>query len=196
MKCIVVPETSTSPEDGWGNICPGRYVLSEAKILQSTNRIESTVLADPALGTLYRESKAENGVTIFIPNWNHRPYLPRSIRSALRGDRSPQGGRLLWRAPGHRRCLPRRFAEILADGPGSLRGRAAENGVLGAEPRSAKTAQPGDADVALPARLHVGRRQRARCRQLATVLAKRRRDRRCVGARTPDRQARRKDDRN
>jgi hypothetical protein len=57
--------------------------LSEAKILQSTNRIESTVLADPGLGKLYRESKAENGVTIFIPNWNHRPYLPRSIRSGL-----------------------------------------------------------------------------------------------------------------
>jgi glycosyltransferase involved in cell wall biosynthesis len=58
--------------------------LSEAKVLQSTNRIESTVLADPGSGSLYRESKAENGVTIFIPNWNHRPYLPRSIRSALR----------------------------------------------------------------------------------------------------------------
>jgi glycosyltransferase involved in cell wall biosynthesis len=57
--------------------------LSEAKILQSTSRIESTVLADPGLGPLSRDSKAENGVTIFIPNWNHRPYLPRSIRSAL-----------------------------------------------------------------------------------------------------------------
>src|SRR5918995_3309316 len=83
VECIVVPETSTSPEDGWGNICPGRYVLSEAKILQSPNRIESTVIADPGLGPLYTESKAENGVTIFIPNWNHRSYLPRSIRSAL-----------------------------------------------------------------------------------------------------------------
>jgi succinoglycan biosynthesis protein ExoO len=57
--------------------------LSEAKIVQSTNRIEATVLADSGLGALHRESKAENGVTIFIPNWNHRPYLPRSIRSAL-----------------------------------------------------------------------------------------------------------------
>src|SRR5215208_629550 len=83
VECIVVPETSTSPEGGWGNICPGRYVLSESKILQSTNRIESAVLADSGLGPLYKESKVENGVTIFIPNWNHRPYLPRSIRSAL-----------------------------------------------------------------------------------------------------------------
>ena len=49
--------------------------MSEAKILQSTNRIESTLLADPALDTLHRKSKADNGVTIFVPNWNHRPYL-------------------------------------------------------------------------------------------------------------------------
>jgi succinoglycan biosynthesis protein ExoO len=57
--------------------------LSEAKILQSINRIESSVLTEPAFSRLFNEDKAENGVTIFIPNWNHRPYLPRSIRSAL-----------------------------------------------------------------------------------------------------------------
>jgi glycosyltransferase involved in cell wall biosynthesis len=58
--------------------------LSEAKILQSASRIESNVLVDdPGLSRLYNESKAENGVTIFIPNWNHRTYLPRSLRSAL-----------------------------------------------------------------------------------------------------------------
>jgi len=57
--------------------------LSEAKILQSTSRIESTVLPDPGLKRLYDECKAENGVTIIIPNWNHRPYLSRSIHSAL-----------------------------------------------------------------------------------------------------------------
>ena len=57
--------------------------MSEAKILQSANRIESTVLSEPGWSDLYNESKAQNGVTIFIPNWNHRPYLPRSIRSAL-----------------------------------------------------------------------------------------------------------------
>jgi glycosyltransferase involved in cell wall biosynthesis len=57
--------------------------LSEAKLLQSANRIESSVLADPGLSGLYTESKAENGVTIFVPNWNHRTYLPRSLRSAL-----------------------------------------------------------------------------------------------------------------
>jgi glycosyltransferase involved in cell wall biosynthesis len=57
--------------------------LSESKLLQSANRIESSVLADPRLSNLYNESKTDNGVTIFIPNWNHRPYLPRSVRSAL-----------------------------------------------------------------------------------------------------------------
>ena len=57
--------------------------MSEAKILQSTDRIESSGLTDPGLSRLYNQSKAEGGVTIFIPNWNHRPYLPRSIRSAL-----------------------------------------------------------------------------------------------------------------
>ena len=57
--------------------------MSETRVLQSANRIESALLADSGLSKLYNESKAENGVTIFIPNWNHRPYLPRSIRSAL-----------------------------------------------------------------------------------------------------------------
>ena len=57
--------------------------MSEARVLQSANRLEATILADPGLGELYNESKAENGVTIFIPNWNHRPYLPRAIHSAL-----------------------------------------------------------------------------------------------------------------
>jgi hypothetical protein len=64
--------------------------LSEDKVLQSLNtvlqglhRIESDTLGDPHLSELYRESKAEDGVTIFIPNWNHRSYLPRSIQSAL-----------------------------------------------------------------------------------------------------------------
>jgi glycosyltransferase involved in cell wall biosynthesis len=57
--------------------------LSEAKIVQRTSRIESTVHPEPSLKRLYNETKAQNGVTIFIPNWNHRPYLPRSIRSAL-----------------------------------------------------------------------------------------------------------------
>jgi len=42
-----------------------------------------SILDDLDLSELYQESKAPNGVTIFIPNWNHRPYLPRSVGSAL-----------------------------------------------------------------------------------------------------------------
>jgi len=57
--------------------------LSDGKVLQSLHRIETGVLDDPDLSRLYQESKAENGVTIFIPNWNHRARLPRSVNSAL-----------------------------------------------------------------------------------------------------------------
>lgn len=46
-------------------------------------RVEPDLLAEQSLSGLYWESKAEDGVTIFIPNWNHRPYLSRSVRSAL-----------------------------------------------------------------------------------------------------------------
>jgi len=68
---------------GWRTTCPRRCVLSEARILQSADRIESSVLANLDFSSLYDESKEEDGATIFIPNWNHRPYLPRSVRSAL-----------------------------------------------------------------------------------------------------------------
>jgi len=57
--------------------------LSDGRVLQSLHRIESSILCDPNLSELHQESKAENGLTIFIPNWNHRSYLPRSINSAL-----------------------------------------------------------------------------------------------------------------
>jgi succinoglycan biosynthesis protein ExoO len=57
--------------------------LSDGKVLQSLHRIEANVLADADLDALYQGSKAEDGVTIFIPNWNHSSYLPRSVRSAL-----------------------------------------------------------------------------------------------------------------
>jgi succinoglycan biosynthesis protein ExoO len=57
--------------------------LSDGNVLQSLHRIEAGILGDPDLSALYQESKAEDGVTIFIPNWNHRSYLPRSVHSAL-----------------------------------------------------------------------------------------------------------------
>ena len=57
--------------------------MSDGRVLQSLHRIESSILCDSNLSERYQESKAENGLTIFIPNWNHRSYLPRSINSAL-----------------------------------------------------------------------------------------------------------------
>lgn len=50
---------------------------------QLLHRIESSSLDDLDLNGLYRESKVESGITVFIPNWNHRAHLPRSVRSAL-----------------------------------------------------------------------------------------------------------------
>jgi glycosyltransferase involved in cell wall biosynthesis len=50
---------------------------------RSLNRIESGVLKDRELAEKPVRSKAEGGVTIFTPTWNHRPYLPRAVRSAL-----------------------------------------------------------------------------------------------------------------
>lgn len=57
--------------------------MSDPRALRTLNRIESSVFEHQGPSELYQESKAEGGLTIFIPSWNHRPYLPRSIRSAL-----------------------------------------------------------------------------------------------------------------
>jgi succinoglycan biosynthesis protein ExoO len=40
---------------------------------------------DPGLAGLAPEQKEANGVTIVIPTWHHREFLPRAIRSALAG---------------------------------------------------------------------------------------------------------------
>jgi succinoglycan biosynthesis protein ExoO len=58
-------------------------IQNNQRNVQSLHRIESSVLDDLDLNELYCESKAEDGITIFIPNWNHSSYLPRSIHSAL-----------------------------------------------------------------------------------------------------------------
>jgi glycosyltransferase involved in cell wall biosynthesis len=67
--------------------------LSEAGTLRSLHRLESRLLDEDAWGGLqgdlqrglWREDKLGEGLTIVIPNWNHRLYLPRAIRSALQG---------------------------------------------------------------------------------------------------------------
>ena len=113
MACIVVPGTSTSPEDGWGNICLGLYVLSEAKILQSTNRIESTVLADPGFGPALQGEQGRERRNHLYPELEPQTLSSQVDTQRPARDRTPRRGWLLWRAPRHRRCLPRRFAEFL-----------------------------------------------------------------------------------
>ena len=59
--------------------------MSDSRALRSLHRLESRLLVEE-LGTRFRrDDKLEGGLTIVIPNWNHRAYLPRSIRSALQG---------------------------------------------------------------------------------------------------------------
>ncbi len=59
--------------------------MSDARTLRSLHRLESNLLEKQEWSQLHREKKLEDGLTIVIPNWNHRPYLPRSIHSALQG---------------------------------------------------------------------------------------------------------------
>src|SRR5437764_12262631 len=59
----------------------------DPSLLRVLSRIEDAVLASRS-GAFADEGIAEKdpaGVTIFIPNWNQRPFLPRSVGSALRG---------------------------------------------------------------------------------------------------------------
>ena len=59
--------------------------MSDPRTLRSLHRLESSLLAEEQ-GTDFRQvNKLEGGVTIVIPNWNHRGYLPRSVRGALLG---------------------------------------------------------------------------------------------------------------
>lgn len=58
-------------------------IPQDRRALRSLSRIESGVLDEAALEGLYETEKAGSGLTIFIPNWNHKPYLSRSLRSAL-----------------------------------------------------------------------------------------------------------------
>ena len=54
--------------------------------MRSLHRLESRLLEEKeARSDLRRDDKLAEGLTIVIPNWNHSPYLPRAIRSALQG---------------------------------------------------------------------------------------------------------------
>lgn len=57
--------------------------MSDPRLTRSINRIEADLL-DFELPEKSEETKKDShGLTIFIPNWNHRSFLPRSLHSAL-----------------------------------------------------------------------------------------------------------------
>lgn len=58
-------------------------VLRDGRTLRSLSRIEGSLFDETGLEDLHETEKDASGLTIFIPNWNHAPYLPRAIRSAL-----------------------------------------------------------------------------------------------------------------
>lgn len=57
--------------------------MSDPRLYASIGRIESEALEQQGLERFDLEGKEDGGITIFIPNWNHRAFLPRSLRSAL-----------------------------------------------------------------------------------------------------------------
>jgi glycosyltransferase involved in cell wall biosynthesis len=59
--------------------------VSDPRTLRSLHRLETSLLVEEQETHLRRDNKLEGGLTIVIPNWNHRAYLPRSISSALQG---------------------------------------------------------------------------------------------------------------
>jgi glycosyltransferase involved in cell wall biosynthesis len=60
--------------------------MTDPAIHRSLARIEALALksVEERYERAFCAAKERNGVTIFIPNWNQRPFLPRAIRSAVR----------------------------------------------------------------------------------------------------------------
>jgi glycosyltransferase involved in cell wall biosynthesis len=65
---------------------------SDPALLRTLSRIEDATLAsqEADLERYFVEKKDLDGVSIFVPNWNQRTHLPRSLGSALRAVRSLQ----------------------------------------------------------------------------------------------------------
>ena len=59
--------------------------MSDPRTLRSLHRLESSLLVEEQGTDFRRDNKLEGGLTIVIPNWNHRAFLPRSVGSALQG---------------------------------------------------------------------------------------------------------------
>lgn len=56
---------------------------TDPRLYAMLGRFDSIIVDQHLLEEGYREDKEDGGLTIFIPNWNHRVFLPRAIRSAL-----------------------------------------------------------------------------------------------------------------
>lgn len=55
---------------------------TDFRLYAAMSRIEARAVGHYPLREEHREKK-ESGLTIFIPNWNHRSFLPRALHSAL-----------------------------------------------------------------------------------------------------------------
>ncbi len=58
-------------------------MFSDPRLQTSVGRIESSLLDLGEFSEYFRDHKEPDGLTIFIPNWNHKAFLPRSLRSAM-----------------------------------------------------------------------------------------------------------------
>lgn len=56
---------------------------SDPRLQTSVGRIESSLLDLTEYSEHFMEPKKSDGLTIFVPNWNHRYFLPRCLRSAM-----------------------------------------------------------------------------------------------------------------
>lgn len=60
-----------------------RLPATDPRLYTSLTRIESNLATRYLKKEDYWCDKSGDGITIFIPNYNHRPFLPRALRSAL-----------------------------------------------------------------------------------------------------------------
>lgn len=57
--------------------------MSDPRLQTSVGRIESILLDLEEFSGRFEDRKDPEGLTIFVPNWNHKSLLPRCLRSAM-----------------------------------------------------------------------------------------------------------------
>jgi succinoglycan biosynthesis protein ExoO len=57
--------------------------IPDPRLYATLRRFESVTLDRELLKEGHREDKDERGLTIFVPNWNHRMFLPRVLRGVM-----------------------------------------------------------------------------------------------------------------